>query len=200
MRWRPFTDWSSGSPGDVMTSAEDITARAIGRLPYQYRGTQAEVLLRTLLEQIEPIARAIAEVRNAGIHEATGETLDSYGDMVGVERQDPDDAAYRARLLAAILQHRCRSTRTEILQIISILVQQAPIIDEYRQCVILTFEETQLVSDFFAKTIFDIFLRALPVATNGVMVWSDTDAGLRLDTEEPGLDRGLLCDMLQSST
>lgn len=182
-----------------MTIAEDITVRAIERLPYQYRGTQAEALLRTFLAQIEPIARTIEEVRNVGINEATAKTLDGYGDMLDVERQD-DDAVYRARLLAAILQHRCRGTRTEILKIISMLVQQAPLLDEYRDCVILTFEETRLVSDFSAETIFDVFLRALPVATQGIMIWSKSDAGFRLDTDEPGLDRGLLCDMLQSSS
>lgn len=91
-----------------------------------HRSEPMTQLLDAFAEEIQQIEDDLDALNSASIDNATGATLDAWGELVGQRRQGMADGQYRAFIRARIATNRSKGTAEELIQVIALITAADP--------------------------------------------------------------------------
>lgn len=102
----------------------DHVARALARLPQQFRGkVKIEALLSALVAPCQDLEDALyALLTERDVETAVGQQLDDLGLIVGELRQGRDDDTYRRFVRARISVNKSKGTALDVLSVASLVL------------------------------------------------------------------------------
>lgn len=109
----------------ALTQTTTYADEGVALLIAQYQGRpNIEALVRSLMDQVQACENRLFEMADGSLlANATGATLDGYGEILGVSRQALPDESYRLFLLAAAAKNHGRATLEDIRNIAARLFQ-----------------------------------------------------------------------------
>lgn len=181
----------------------DHVARAIARLPDQFKGkVKLELLLTTFIEPFQEIEDALWQLlTERTLDVAIGQQLDDIGTIVQFFRDGANDDTYRRRLRARVKVIRSRGSGDELLQITRLIIDDAlatvTLVPGYPAALVIRIDARPVAQEI-AEMAIDFLRKAVAGGVRIILEYTtlDTSGLFRWDTG-PGWDSGYFADAIE---
>jgi hypothetical protein len=124
----------------VLERITDHVARGLALLPQQFRTTNTQAFLTTLLEEFQEVEDALWQLLDATLLTATGARLTQYGKLLGEPRLELDDDALRKVLLARVVVNRSCGLDRDIAAMLAVFADAFTIVDTPPAALLVTLD------------------------------------------------------------